>query len=613
MVWQPEERELLCKALNKYERLCRPVVDMKLSAIQKKEVLTKAKDDFYQIVVQGLWARVGVYQFLNRLLLVLQHPAIITVYRKRGQENEEVFTTFGDKTNRTKFHKHLKTVSEEVIREDMIQIFNTNYSLHFIKVKKISDEKYGPEGGLEFEPYPKDDALFQVVEQLLSKEEANADPFFLHLDANTYWQQNLDKTFSDNSKKNKQYSYAPDLMRNRAHREDIFDIDIASFFRARVFDPVFEEVLGSPLLRGRDGITPYNICYFIRTFPAEGTSNRYFGRYEYDVRLIVPLEQRDSFIKFFEKLTPQLDNLESPWKTGSSDREFQHFEDSRYVDDLKAYIARHGFSDLIELIQQPYGPHTRCFVDPVFSSGFLDIRRDALTGKYGLDRIEENLEYSDEESIFADRIRIAAIYYLFCGMSPDIYDDHARISCLIQPLRVGPSPWVCSVTLTEFHKDEKENFLNWNRYRRFYYDIGVRGGRRIRQLMQQVFMEMVSSIVYTSLMHEDNLAIMEAEKEKHAVPRIDVSRATTHMNEQFYDLSKLFPFRQVFIQPRWNGESSGNDNEVAYDLDAKCVLLFDLRANQHYYAHAGWDFDRKQAHINFAVSRGISQYFNQLG
>jgi hypothetical protein len=498
------------------DRLCK---DYKLSH-NDYAALVLIKHSLYRIVVEGADKPHGVYQFFNRLSVLFQEPTVFVVYK----ENENgvcdlllpLFHTYTDPENKDKYDRAM----EEHVRkgdwnvDDLTRLYDTHYYLLPLRVKRTGVRYNGVlvDSNLEFGLYGKDKDIYKIFQALFHKPESEQDPVSEFLSVKTHIQKQLNKIAEKYDEKSDK-EQSPILYKYKYIDLDLAFVDVNDMLFKHVenfiLEPVYQKYLGSPLLsRLDDVLQPENICYFVRTYDSDDDIRRYKGRYDYNIRMLIPPSQEEEFKRVFENIQTSLITKKSNdkhWLFGT--KTLHVFQNERmqalFVDTLK---KKGGINKVLKILRTPYGRHARAFVDTVFQSGFCDIRRDSLKSGLGLDRIEK--EHLDKKDVEVDKIRIVALYYLFSAMASEFANQTKKngeiqgqkhISCNIRPLRVGYSPWLAFVTFSDFDSGKRtnnqENFLNWSRYYHFYHDVTIPQGQKIRVNAKRSYFHIIALIV----------------------------------------------------------------------------------------------------------------------
>ena len=564
-------------------------------------------------MVLNKWSQVGIYQFLNRLLVIFQQPTVLSIYKKRQSNHKPklMMTTLSDPLNGPYYQEFLGKLSNKEIEKQLCRIFNTHYYLLIHRIKR--DEKYIFEEGkaLKFPEYPLDDSCLNILKQLLSYSVAKEDKLYKHLHGDDFWDELFYKAFREEKDEEVEEQNTRNQVK-QPHAKPLLGVDITEYFAQLLDAPFREFAQKSPLINVDEELLnvdeeqrPTNICFFIRTY--EESRTRFYGHYDFTTRMIIPQKQREQFIAALKAIVPTLENPSKKWRFRGEGKSLEHFKDPNYIALLREYVARNDEAAVIQLLQEPYGEYARSFVDSVLHSGFLDIRRKPLKDKYGLDRIEEAIEI-EQETTDTDKIRMVALFYLFSVMKPDLpgIKDKHRVSCLIKPLRISASPFLCMVTFSEFRDEHQENYLNWQLYHHFYHDIGIPMGRQIRHLIRSEYLNFVTWIVQRGL---DEVQ-WEYEQCNGEQP-FDVYRAASIMNIHLYALSKVMPFHLIDIEAvLYKDDNSPFYIELGGD---PCFFLkFSLRANPHYPALMKSEVFNKSPDIKAAIQQGTLLFYRYI-
>jgi len=574
------------------------------------DVLAIVRNDLYQIVVLNDWERVELNQLLNRLLVIFQQPTVLNIYHKNEQDHRFYFkmTTFDDPLNGPKYRDYLRGVEarkgeDDVIEKQLIRIFNTNY---YLLVHQIVREEHTISGGqmsLTFQPYAKKHTCLNILCRLLSSRSNIKNKFFNEiLQGDRYWESLFEKTFNPNRKR----TYLPEFPKSSEIDFTFLRDDIAEYFGSILEEPYKKATERSPLISYLEKSRPSNLCFFIRTY--EDVNTRFYGNYDFSTRMIIPPTQRDEFKRTISALLPFLDNPNQLWRQVGKEKFMAHFPDVSYIELLKNYIDSNGIEPLIGLLQKPYGKYARCFVDSVFSSGFLDTRRDPLGTKYGLDRIELEKEKRDKD-VVDDKIRMVTLFYLFNAMTPEIYDSNLspNIACLVKPLRISASPYLCKVTFTEFLDVSRESYTNWQLYHHFYYDIAIPMGRQIRMLIREKHLKCISDIV------SDELTEVWEIKEESNSEQWDLLLATERINKKLDSLSRLFPFHLIQIQPIRSYQGRSVFVVPLSEVGILACLKFTHYKNSYYSTLTNSTIYNNEKEIHDAINSGIQRFYHRIG
>lgn len=509
----------------------------KFTKRQTEQATTLIKSSLYQVLTQGQMPTVGGYKFLNRLALSLLIPHKFVLYKKSSNgEYVQIFNSYPDPDRSEGFQDFLKNkLTKDDIDNEAIELFDTGYYLLLVQVKRIEDKSQGEEGvDFFFSPYPNGSSRQIVVNLLENGFDQRKEPLFKEIYRENFWRDIL----------------AP-IVRTRylvktptpcyEEKQSVYGGEEVDEFYSDMISPGYERFADSILLKKNNSASPPNICYFVRDFdfPVTGFP-RYKGLYTYQVRMIIPELQAKHFAVALAAIREAVrDSTNEYWKFEG--RKLHHFYDDSYKQlfldlliPLDKSLEEKSIKRIIDILKTPYHPKVRCFVDPAFTSSFLDIRREALSTKLGLDRLEKSFESENSEESRNEKIRIAALFYLFSIMPQNFskrsQTADSRVSCMIKPVRIGPSPWMCSVTFSEFPDEKDEVFTNWEYYYRFYHDIANTQARRIRVRVQYRYHQAIEKAMYNSLDFPMGL------------PQIKSAA-----NSKFDSLCKYYPYRLIQI------------------------------------------------------------------
>ena len=561
------------------------------------------KNDIFQISTQESRHCSSLYSFLNQLLMVFQFPVKITVYSSDEPEKyKREYTTSTDPVYKKNFkEKYLDTITTSELKKNLIPIYSTNYYLLVTKITRNLDHSPDQEKPLNYEHYPLKNSCYQIVKATLDANVMEYDPLYQQLKISDYWQDNFKDAFAAHKKE----ELRNEIPKQNFTEDRIFDI------ADEIIDKYYDEFASSKLLKADGSCRTPNICYFVRSYDksySDPDTTRY-GFYNYQIRMVIPAKQKTHFEKAFNTLKKALlHNEGEQWKFDGTF--YEHFNDKYFsVPFLSLLNSKEGIKRIIEIMETPYSHFSRCFVDPVLSTGFLDVRRTPFQSLQGLDWIMKGKE--DEIEVQNDKIRIVALYYLFCTMLPSRISSTTKkfkMSCLIKPLLAELSPWLCFVHLAEFEDEDenenenenenedenKEGLLNWQRYHHFVRDISMLQGRRISDEMLTLYYKHVSTII-----KEDMSDLLMGEFKTQKV-------FLEHLNQRFDNTCCIFPYSKISLSIVFTSKSDESNHVAIYGNENRFFKI-ELIRNPYFAKMIGPSPYNKKLIVREAIQNGLSQ------
>jgi hypothetical protein len=602
----------------------------------EKEAAALVKQDLFQVLIQSSYSKVTAYQFINRLLVIFQQPTKLVIYEKVKSKFIYMFDTLsGDIVSGESFSEYLQgDLTQELIDEYAVCVFNTTF--YILPIRTYRDEttvtlndklSYIP---LTYEIYAKSNigeinlGCIRIFNNILSFDEIQNDLMFDYLQAERNWQRTLGDAFRAKSKIHVPRRNENVISSDLEHIDNILEI-----LPERLLEESYEDFNKSVLLFKGESLRPPNIAYFIRTFDHRDRDKEFRynddanrkGKYNYRLRMAIPPTQEKDFRRAFQTIKILIDKYQGNDFWIFNNRKLKFFYHAAFDTFFKQTLeTENGIGNIIQALKTPYGQMSRSFVEPAFATSFTDIRRSPLDRFHGLDRLSLNLDLSNFNDLSQENkneaLRIVSLFYLFSTMAPEvIHSDEpieTKVSCLVKPLRVGQSPWVCAVSFAEFPNSHDEYYLSWQLYRHWYYDVSVVQGRRIRDRAKGLFLDSVNKIVLKGLcLATDN-------REEGLI--LKKEKAVYEINKGLLDLSRIYPFRTLSIDIIAEGDLHNSDRDTG-ERDFRVVgviskkgpqyLRFSSEMNAFFPAFIEADFTLRSKAVERAIKGSIFSYVSR--
>lgn len=544
---------------------------------------------------------ISFHQILNRLLVLIQSPVCIALYK------EEVYNG-GVKSKKSHVYTGIEFIVDgkhrEIYREilssfhgkkpgvggkyrlgrgshkDLFDVYQTNYSFlvfsiergindtdnipNFKKIKRSSDVPLGLERYIE-------KCCLNIFSDERSKSfnkivSASIDNICIETD--------LLRPYVDK----------PSFSMLRVYVESRRDYESGN---NAVLNKIYRKLKGVPeqIIKELASHETYmsdlpNFCLFNRTYirPNARFESESFTGYAYDVRLCLPKEQEEDLLAYFSSLNKNDFKIQ----TGVLYSELvgkghKYYRLIKSIDDKFWELLKEDSRQVVSILNEAESAYSRSFTDSVFASGVVHYRNPFSNG--GIDRISDYMLYQDIMDVPGDRvadfIRIVAMYYMLDAMAPK-YESRKGKKLIFAAFPIEVAGKIQSVVGFSSYLDRNDDsYLDrsfWKSTYYFYIYISMRIERLSRKKLRSIYLSKYGEYLSSEL-------IKLIKNNAFELNRMDLVLFCDFMNGFCDNLCRIFPYKKIFIYLKNEG-SSREDGSV--NVFGSFDFVVELKNNNYF-------------------------------
>lgn len=561
------------------------------------------------------WKRDGLYEIMNRTLLLGQSPFVMSLYRENN--NDYVYV------RHSLFDCHLLHTFDEVIQQchtespirgagtvllpeyvEELHLFpDTGYACLFWDVLTLDMTVEGftiklirRNGKKQFHPQSseviEEDQIVPVINHLFEKlfkapakggrrtpwpstvqEAVKNNITSIEIGTRRVTRNEhllLGNSISENSYYNKTNKEGRALEGERC--EQLLGREQGSI--KQVIEEIYKRFSGGPLLYGSRPAA--NLLFFVKTFDR---STYRLGCYGYNLQCIIPPTQRAHIAHALGKHKRSLkETSEKIRLANETDAETAKAEKT-----FRGWLAEgaHGYDKIIARLTENLSDHTRCLVEFPITSGVINYRPkpfdDGRLFGIGPD--------ADKGTIEQERQREVCMRHIFRLMMPDPWLKQPA-SIMQVPMQVGGTVYACCASImrdgmprnaeaSEQLIDNEAFFYRYHLYNLFCGDVV----RLLRRGMRRAYIDAVTECFKEQV----DIIMEEACKQKADVDKGTCQTLVRRLQKDLHSLTRIYPFSEIKIclENDYHKEGRRSDSISLFgNPEARVVLSYE--ENQFY-------------------------------
>lgn len=348
---------------------------------------------------------------------------------------------------------------------------------------------------------------------------------------------------------------------------------------ANIMDEAYRDCCASHLIKC-DG-RPANVLFCIKTYTR--TSCRFYEKYAYDIRIIIPPTQHNDMLSLFRCMRDTRCSLgKGEWEYAYADAEGaivtevrRTYSSAALVDPKPADRAidrefwellrsDEGIATIMKSLALP-SDDTRFICDPTVYSRQCIVKYQPF-GRGGVERMGARAakmsiwENKAQQRVHHDMLRMVATHYLLTAMAPPM-DEKEELAVRCMPISVSGNAWMAMLTTDVWNTKRKmaDDRSFYNGFR-IYHNVLTPVTSTIRRRAKNLYLAQVRRMFH----EEIRSAYLTVDGEFRGV---DIAPLVLRFNRRSKQLCAIFPFDLVQLAYASTAEHKGCE---------KCIQLFNI-------------------------------------
>ena len=373
-----------------------------------------------------------------------------------------------------------------------------------------------------------------------------------------------------------------------------------------LFNTIYEHISFDPTITNR-GKLPVNIFFSHRYYDqakyrdrSNSPNSSKINTYPYSLRFVLPRKQEADLLKTLRIIKNNNKSIGTrdyypdewhypykEWDGFSNTVSFrQYFHPTGRNWFWNTIRKRGGIKEFLQIIQKPFGKHTRGLPDPPLASGFLHLRPN-IYSRGGLERIADSMTGNDELNIESPDVqRMVIMYYIFCAAAPvtenkEISKNRDYMGMFIVPLRTGGKTYMTIGSIIPMLNnglsiENNEEYFLRNYY--LYADISQKAERILRRKSRSLYLFQIRKI----FTYEITRPFIQLVRSEESIP-VPIDQIAKEVNKKYDWLCRAWPYDKIQVEFLEGAPDTDNPCHIQiYDI-SKYHLKFTITPNSYYY------------------------------